>query len=215
MHNLLGDRPRIVIASDGSSIDGVSASAVAIESPEHTFAGGDSLEDQGPYRAEVQGILLALRACLSAARRGARGTVVLAVDCTSAIDAAHDHCKKLPLLGSAARSLLLQLRSLGVHAHFSWVPSHGKHGTWQPDDPTLDAFQLRTLNEAADRAAKASVLRRLRGSLKEQWALKAKQVEQWELGAICLSAKAAEALHLHLKHQGLRPGEEPNQEDDA
>ena len=133
----------------------------------------------------------------------ARGRVFLAVDCAAALRARFS-CPSMPLFGVRLRSLATEIRSCGVELSFSWVPAHNRHPGWKSPHPEFSAEQLRSLNDAAERSAKACVARRLRGSLREKWFADAAQVKEWEATAVRASARAAERLSAHLDACAVR-----------
>ena len=113
----------------------------------------------------------------------------------------------MPRFGAALATLTAAIRNLGVELSFTWVPAHDRHPNWKPSNPALTAAHLRSLNEAADRVAKACVARRLHGSLREKWFVEAERVKAWETAAARASAQAAERLHNHLKSVRILPRE--------
>ncbi|CAE7812033.1 unnamed protein product [Symbiodinium sp. CCMP2592] len=199
--NELQGADHIVIATDGSAKNGIAAHAAVVNRPDQIFAGADNAEDQSSFRAEMCGLRLTLEAVLLAAQRGARGRIFVAVDCEAALKARFN-CQAMPLFGALLSSLVAAVRAQGVTLTFLWVPAHGRHLTWQPAHPALTADHVRSLNSAADQAAKACVARRLRGSLRERWHAEAATAKEWEVNVVRASAKAAERLHEHLK--GIR-----------
>ncbi|CAE7831617.1 unnamed protein product [Symbiodinium sp. CCMP2592] len=188
----------IVLATDGSSKDGVAAHAVVVHQCANAFAGGNSCEDQSSFRAELSAMLLALKAVVVAASRGARGHITLAVDCSAALQARFS-CPSLPLFTAHFQQLAAEIRGFDVQLRFMWIPAHNRKATWVPSNSPFCAAFLRSLNDAADRAAKACVARRLKGSLREKWVAEAARVQAWEEAAVRASAKAAERLHCFLE----------------
>ena len=202
----LQSQPRIVVASDGSSRLDVASFAVVVNDVQCAFAGGDGLEDQSAYRAELQGLFFALGSTLDAVRRGARGEVIVLCDCFSAIQAITNQCGDVALLAQSVDGFIHEIRSLGVKVHLEWIPSHGKRPDWQPSFEA-DPGYLRRLNEAADAAAKHSAERRLAGSLRARWDILRARCASWEYQAVQLAASAARKLHHHLMQFGTRRGE--------
>ncbi|CAE7249901.1 unnamed protein product [Symbiodinium sp. CCMP2592] len=196
----------IVIATDGSAKNGIAAHAAIVNRPDQAFAGADNTEDQSSFRAELCGLRLTLEAVLLAAQSGSRGHVFIAVDCEAALKARFN-CQAMPLFGALLSSLVTAVRAQGVTLTFLWVPAHGRHLTWRPEHPALNADHLRVLNSAADQAAKACVARRLRGSLRERWHAENAIAKEWEVTAVRASAKTAERLHEHLKSLRALPRE--------
>ena len=125
------------------------------------------------------------------------GRVFLAVDCAAALKARFS-CPSMPLFGVRLRSLATEIRSCGVEISFCWVPAHNRHPGWKSPHPKFSTELLRSLNDTADRTAKACVARRLRGSLREKWSVEAAQAKRWEAKAVRASARAAERLSNHL-----------------
>ena len=187
----------IVIATDGSAKHGVAAHSVVVNQCNHAYSGGNDSEDQTPFRAEMCALKLALEALHAAVIHGVRGSVVIAVDCEAALKARFN-CPSMPLFGVKLRSLVAAIRSGGVEVTFTWVPAHNRHPGWKSPCPSFSAAQLRSLNDAADRSAKACVDRRLRGSLREKRVADAIRARTWEAAAIHASARAAQRLSAHL-----------------
>ena len=202
----LQSQPSIVVATDGSAKDDVAGYSVVVDDPSNHFAGGDDAEDQTPFRAEVCALQLALEALRQAAASGASGHVTVVVDCSAALHA-RVHCPSMPLAGRHLAQLLQALSRPSLKVQLEWVPAHGRHTAWKPSNPNLDVLKARRLNEAADSSAKACVNRRLRGSLRQQWAAEAALVKPWELRAVQASAQTAQRLHEHLQKTKQLPRE--------
>ena len=188
----------IVVATDGSAKDGVAAAAhsVVVNQCDRAFFGGNDSEDQSSFRAKMCALKLALEAVLAAVNQGARGRVILAVDCAAALKARFS-CPSMPLFGVRLRSLVSDIRSSGFEVTFSWA--HNRHPGWRSPHPAFSVEQLRSLNDAADRSAKACVARRLHGSLREKWVAEAAQIKRWEANAVRASVRAAQRLSDHLE----------------
>ncbi|CAE7357806.1 unnamed protein product, partial [Symbiodinium sp. CCMP2592] len=178
----LQESTSIAIATDGSAKDGVAAHAVVVHRCAKAFAGGNSCEDQSSFRAELCALLLALKAVVVAASRGARGSITIAVDCSAALQARFS-CPSLPLFSVHFQQLSAEIRCFGIDLHFMWVPAHNRKASWTPTHSSFSAAFLRSLNDAADRAAKDCVARRLKGSLREKWVAEATRVKVWEEAA--------------------------------
>ena len=206
IHEALRDQPRIALACDGSSKQDVTAFAVVVHQVQSAFAGGDGLEDQSAYRAELRGLFFAVGAAAGAACRGARGEIFVFCDCFSAICAVATRHGDAALLVQSIASLIQEAGSLGIKISLEWIPSHGKRPEWKPS-LEVDPAYLRNLNEAADAAAKQSAERRLQGSLRARWAVLQAQASQWEYKAVQPAASAARQLHQHLMQSGTRRGE--------
>ena len=183
----------IAIATDGSAKNGVAAHSVVVNKCDRAFFGGNDSEDQTPFRAEMCALKLALEAVHAAVNHGARGSVILAVDCEAALKARFN-CPSMPLFGVRLRSLVAAIRSYGFRLTFTWVPAHNRHPEWKSPFSDFSTEQLRSLNDAADRTAKACVERRLRGSLRESWLADAMLAKNWEVNAVRASARAAQRL---------------------
>ncbi|OLP73636.1 hypothetical protein AK812_SmicGene47068, partial [Symbiodinium microadriaticum] len=148
----------LLIATDGSSEQGVGAFAAACLSPRLDMAGADAGEDQSPFRMELLGILGVLEALAETNHPPRR--VTLLVDCEAAIKSIccpagcghYGLASKAQLAGAKARRR-------GIAWTFVWTPSHGKKPRWSPLPP-LQAGTCRMLNQAAD--AFANQLRRTR-----------------------------------------------------
>ena len=203
------DNPSIALACDGSSKQDVAAFAVVVHNVQSAFAGGDGLEDQSAYRAELQGLFFAVGAAADAARKGARGEIVVVCDCFFALCAVATHQGDAALLVQSIASLIQEAGSFGVKIHLEWIPSHGKRPDWQPS-LEFDPAYLRSLNDAADAAARQSAERRLTGSLRSRWAVLQARCAQWEYNAVQLAAGAARQLHHYLMQFGTRRGEPGN-----
>ena len=109
------------------------------------------------------------------------------------------NCPSMPLFGGRLRSLAAAIRSYGFGLTFTWVPAHNRHPGWTSPCSDFSAEQLRSLNDAVDRTAKACVDRRLRGSLRENWFADAMLAKNWEANAVRASARAAQRLSDHLE----------------
>ena len=205
--------PVLYVATDGSSKSAVGAMGFAVQRPTHTFAFGDDLEDQEPYRLEVTAILYVLRA-LAAAVEGATSArpwscskVYCVVDCEAAIKAiAAGGGFHLTFVIAEARAFRLQLRDRGVRVELLWTPSHGKKPGWTPPRGHC-ALKLRALNTAADEAAGGCMARRLRNSSRLEWAKRVQNNTEWEVKAMEAAATIATAYHDFLKTKGTRPRE--------
>ena len=203
----------LYLATDGSSKHAVGAMGFAVQVPTKTFAFGDNLEDQEPYRLEVTAIDFMMRALFSAvtsattAQPWACAEVFFVVDCESALKAIEgDGGFHLTFVLKEIRALRHQLRGHGVRVAFLWTPSHGKRPAWQPPRGH-SAVQLRALNTAADEAAGACMSRRLAGSQRLEWAQLVKSNTEWEARAMRAAASIAKAYHAYLKTKGSRPRE--------
>ena len=75
----------IVIATDGSTRNGVAAHSVVVNSRDRAFSGGNDSEDQSSFRAEMCALKLAFEAVTVAVGNGATGNVTIAVDCEAAL----------------------------------------------------------------------------------------------------------------------------------
>ena len=197
VYDALQGHSKIALACDGSSKQDVAAFSVVVHDVQCAFAGGDGLEDQSAYRAEFQGLFFALGATVDAAQTGARGEVVVLCDCFSALKTVSSQNGDVSLLAQSIASFIQEAGSLGVKVHLEWIPSHGKRPDWQPSFEA-DPLYLRSLNDAADAAAKQSAERRLAGSLRARWAILTARCAKWEYQAVQLAAGAACQLHQHL-----------------
>ena len=204
----------LYLATDGSSKSAVGAMGFAVQRPDCALAFGDDLEDQEPYRLEVTAILYTLKA-LTAAVASAPSTrpwtcsrVYLVVDCEAALKSIEAGGGfHLAFVLGEIRALRQRLRERGVRVEFLWTPSHGKRPSWKP--PTgHSALRLRALNIAADEAAGACMVRRLRGSRRQAWAALVQENTEWEVQAMEAAATIATAYHNFLRTQGTRPREQ-------
>ncbi|CAE6957818.1 unnamed protein product [Symbiodinium sp. CCMP2592] len=113
----LQESTSIAIATDGSAKDGVAAHAVVVHQCAKAFAGGNSCEDQSSFRAELCALLLALKAVVVAASRGARGSITIAVDCSAALQARFS-CPSLPLFSVHFQQLSAEIRVMDPNSLF-------------------------------------------------------------------------------------------------
>ncbi|CAE7036303.1 unnamed protein product [Symbiodinium sp. CCMP2592] len=172
----------LFVATDGSSKDGVGSSGIAVQHPDSVAAFGDGLEDQSPYRYVV-------------------------VDCQAAIRAIQgEQGFDYALLLDTIRRYIKKFRDGKLEVEFVWTPSHGKQPTWAPHGG-LCATQLRALNEAADKAAQASMERRWTGSHRRAYAQRARHAQQWETQALKAIATIAKAYRDYLHTLGTPSGE--------
>ncbi|CAE7036308.1 unnamed protein product [Symbiodinium sp. CCMP2592] len=203
------DEQDLFVATDGSSKDGVGSSGIAVQHPDSVAAFGDGLEDQSPYRMEVLALALALEA-IDIARRAPKvrwRRVYLVVDCQAAIRAIQgEQGFDYALLLDTIRRYIKKFRDGKLEVEFVWTPSHGKQPTWAPHGG-LCATQLRALNEAADKAAQASMERRWTGSHRRAYAQRARHAQQWETQALKAIATIAKAYRDYLHTLGTPSGE--------
>ena len=203
----------LYLATDGSSKHAVGAMGFAVQRPTVTFAFGDDLEDQEPYRLEVTAIGYMLRALHTAvmsstsARPWSCSQVFFVVDCEAALKAIETGGGfNLAFVLVEIRALRQQLRGHGVCVELLWTPSHGKKPSWKPPEGHC-ALRLRALNTAADEAAGTCMARRLCNSSRLAWARLVQNNTEWEVKAIEAAASIATAYHNHLRTKGTRPRE--------
>ena len=185
----------LLLATDGSSENGIGAFAVACERPRLDLAGADSGEDQTPFRMELLGILSVLEALKLTAYPPRHVTIL--VDCESAMKAVCcPGSSKYCALAAKAKQAGDAARQRGTTWQLVWVPSHGKP-SWTPKSP-LQAAACRSLNQAADDAANR--LRRDRSvqAARVTWHQQLRQVEKQEMAAVLLSARTSSNLEAFL-----------------
>lgn len=196
----------LLIATDGSSEQGVGAFAAACLSPRLDMAGADAGEDQSPFRMELLGILGVLEALAETNHPPRR--VTLLVDCEAAIKSIccpagcghYGLASKAQLAGAKARRR-------GIAWTFVWTPSHGKKPRWSPLPP-LQAGTCRMLNQAADAFANQLRRTRLRDSRRATWHNDLAQASALEQQAVRLSAFTSKTLEASLctEQPGSAPG---------
>ena len=196
----------LLIATDGSSEQGVGAFAAACLSPRLDMAGADAGEDQSPFRMELLGILGVLEALAETNHPPRR--VTLLVDCEAAIKSIccpagcghYGLASKAQLAGAKARQR-------GIAWTFVWTPSHGKKPRWSPLPP-LQAGICRMLNQAADAFANQLRRTRLRDSRRATWHNALAQASALEQQAVRLSAFTSKTLEASLctEQPGSAPG---------
>ena len=201
----------LFLATDGSAKCGVATCSVVIPDLHAVFASGIPGEDQSSFRAEVEGILNALKGValsldpkLLSFRK-----VVLVCDCTSAIHLARGAHGDVPRLAQKLHCAVRELHSIGVTVEFMWVPSHGKTSPLFCGHPDVHEHQARAWNAQADRAAKSALATRLTGSEREQWHVAADRASSWEaraIAAMALIAERYEHFTSALKWPCERPG---------
>ena len=105
---LLARPPFLLVATDGSEVDGVAAYAIALG--DEAFSSGLRCEDQSAYRAETEAGFVAIQALDAAARRSGvtEVPIVLIMDCTAAMVTLQGggSCKLLALQSASAASLV-------------------------------------------------------------------------------------------------------------
>ena len=183
----------ITCATDGSSRDDVGACAVVTD--DKVFSTGDASEDQSPFRFELLALWL-----LFSALEGIKqeGTIHILCDCQAAIQALRhptDCC--LPALARQTALLQESLRHSTLKVFLHWIPSHGKHATWEsPND--CSAVFCRALNDKADSEANRCRDRVARNSHRARWHQDRHRAQQWELQAICAAAEGSLLLQKHV-----------------
>ena len=191
-------RPELVVATDGSSQDGVGSFAVVCNLPLASAAGADSSEDQSAFRMELRALDL-LFAALAGARRPPRKLWIL-VDCEAAIKAicCPATCG-LCRLAARVHSAGSLARRRGTTWTLVWVPSHGKKASWAPPPALpMPSDVCRLLNQYADDEAKRLCRRRHAGSARATWHLALLQAAQREQNTIRVAATASRRLETHL-----------------
>ena len=192
------DRAELVVATDGSSKEGVAAWAVSADCQE-PIARGLSGEDGTPFRAEVEAIRALLAALLGFCRRSShRPSVRCYVDCQAAIDIVQGAPGSCPLLSSQLIELRKSVAWSGILVTFLWVPSHGKHVSWKAPDGD-SSTHVRALNAAVDEAARACAERRWNGSDRAEWFRRRRADMAWELATVRMATAAVGAYTAHLE----------------
>ena len=194
----------VIVATDGSTHQGVGACAVV--TPTAEFAFGDSREDQSAFKFELFALLTLLRS-LSQIPLPISCQIYILSDCEAALQAILEpQSCCLPSWALEAAQLCQQIRATGVRLQFQWVPSHNKKREWAPAAP-LDAVQCRFLNEKADAAANSCRCRRAARSRRERWFEQRAIAAQWESDVIHIAAAASQLLqrHVALAAQGHAP----------
>ena len=192
------DRAELVVATDGSSKEGVAAWAVSADCQE-PMARGLSGEDGTPFRAEVEAIRALLAALLGFCRRSShRPSVRCYVDCQAAIDIVQGAPGSCPLLSSQLSELRKSVAWSGILVTFLWVPSHGKHVSWKAPDGD-SSTHVRALNAAVDEAARACAERLWNGSDRAEWFRRRRADMAWELATVRMATAAVGAYTAHLE----------------
>ena len=186
----------LLLATDGSSENGIGAFAVACQHPCMAMAGADSSEDQTPFRMELLGILGVLDA-LAHTDHPPRHVTIL-VDCESAMKAiCCPEASQYSTLAAKAQRAGAMARSRGTSWTMTWVPSHGKKPNWAPVPP-LQAASCRLLNQTADDCANAHRRGRLPGSDRSTWHQELLRASLQEKAALQLSARTSTVLEAFI-----------------
>lgn len=179
----LSSEGTVVVATDGSVIDGVSALAVVLEGDQGVFTLGIAAEDQSSHRAEVEALLAVTRALR---RTTATGHVHILSDCQSALRAVQGGGMgggKAPLLARRSRQLLEEV-SERLYIHWWWIPSHGKLAPASWRCPPCGEMRARALNARADRAARHRAATRANGSDLQRCSQLRLAATVWEKGVL-------------------------------
>ncbi|CAE7159456.1 unnamed protein product, partial [Symbiodinium necroappetens] len=165
----------VLLATDGSVVDTVSAWAVVLDSDRGVFSMGVDAEDQSPHRAEAEGMLTVVRALH---RCTAAGRVHLLADCQSAIATLQGGGDTQVL---SRHSLQLQAEMRGrIEILWWWVPSHGKLASHKWRCPPCGEMKARALNAAVDRAARTCATARAQGSERQRCLRLREAALEWE-----------------------------------
>ncbi|CAE7715253.1 unnamed protein product [Symbiodinium sp. CCMP2592] len=165
----------VLLATDGSVVDTVSAWAVVLDDDRGTFSMGVEAEDQSPHRAEAEGMLAVVRALH---RCTAAGRVHLLADCQSAMATLHG-CGSTQVFSRHALQLQAEMRDR-IEILWWWVPSHGKLANHQWRCPPCGEMKARALNAAADRAARTRAVMRAQGSDRQRCVRLREDALKWE-----------------------------------
>jgi hypothetical protein len=198
MADLLDQIPLIsdhcFVATDGAMKHDVACFAVVCPGTDRAISAGVAGEDQGSFRAEIEAIRLVLRGALLSIQGQFRfSTLVIVSDCQAAIDVAQGACGEVPLLASSLHRLIADLEGFGCFVQFVWVPSHDKRSPTFVAHPLAGEAQLRAWNAWVDRTAKYCLDRRLHGSARHSWHIRALHAADWEERTVATLA----AVHEH------------------
>ena len=182
----------LLIASDGSSFEGVGGFAIVTCEPEAVFVSGHDAEDQSAFRQEALAMLTLFRG-LRQLSSTCLGDVCMVYDCEAV--AAGIRCpaaSSLPAIFDEIACAKAELSSNGLNFNVVWVPWHGKHATWQAPDG-LESAACRLLNDKADAAANRARENRWH-SVRRKWHEGHCVAVNWELAAIRAAAGASDML---------------------
>ena len=169
----------LIVATDGSVVDGVAAWAVVVDDAVCSL--GVDAEDQTPHRAEVEA-LYAVYFALS--RCSAHGTVDILSDCQAAMSVSNGLGETKVL---AKRFLdLKQTMQHRIAVTSWWVPSHGKPAPSGWTAPPCGEAVARALNARADRVARRQASFIANGSLRQQCSQDRAVAFAWERRALQL-----------------------------
>ena len=185
------------VATDGSSADAIAASACFVAETDSTAAWGVPGQDQAPFRAEADAILLVLRASLHVLQTfpAARcKSLWIVSDCEAAISVASTGHGACFLLAQRLHDALVALRQL-IQVKFCWVPSHGKASNKFAGNGIATLWQLRLWNQKADEAAAAARRARALRSARAAWFVTVKEAKEWEIKAVGALVATAKMYH--------------------
>lgn len=185
------------VATDGSSADAIAASACFVAETDSTAAWGVPGQDQSPFRAEADAILLVLQASLHVLRTSSAArckSLWIVSDCEAAISVASTGHGACYLLARRLHAALVALRQL-IQVKFCWVPSHGKASNKFAGNGIATLWQLRLWNQKADEAAAAAQRARALGSARAAWFVTVKEAKEWEIKAVGALIATAKTYH--------------------
>ena len=174
------------VATDGSSEHGVAAFAVIVPAAEFELPVPLPGQDQTPYRAEFEAVLLVCKCLIEVLRGGALVTVrkiVIVLDCLSVVIAASGHCQASPLLAQRFANMLREIRH-SCEFDLAFVPSHGKQSNACVPHPQIGEAVMRAWNHRADAVAGCALRARLQGSRRSSWWRSRQRVADWEVQAL-------------------------------
>ena len=177
----LSSEGTVVVATDGSVIDGVSALAVVLEGDQGVFTLGIAAEDQSSHRAEVEALLAVTRALR---RTTAKGHVHILSDCQSAVRALFRVVAKLRFWRVVPDSCWRRSGSASTSIGGGSIPSHGKLAPANWKCPPCGEMRARALNARADRAARHRAATRANGSDRQRCSQLRLAATVWEKGVL-------------------------------
>lgn len=194
------DLPQVLhVAVDGSSKLDIGAWAIAFEHLPNAFVGGFCAEDQSPFRAEAEALLICLLVLFRLSQwLSFPSKVVILCDCKPVIQLTQSSLPKCALLAKTLAELLVQIKSGGINVQLHWVPAHGRSVPhWRPPASASEAL-CRKLNARADEAARNYVLCQLPRSARESWHHTVVQHAEWEVRVIAAAVAAGHRYRAHL-----------------
>lgn len=185
----------IVVATDGSIVDGVATSAWATDSGQ--AAAPTPSPDGTIFSAEAFAVLGAVGCLRHDLREHRHRRVVIFSDCRSVLAVLRDRplCKEWWRIQSRFREDVDALRRRHVDLMLEWIPSHDKNPDWTPD-AEVDRGRARRLNRAADEAARRLAHDLSQASGARAWADSRARAIKWAASAL------QHALHVEDVYAG-------------